>query len=67
MLRFIKREHSDVKDLVKKIAATSGTESKLLEEFAKKDPLINLDATAFRQAKTATYQRHRFHQEERSY
>ena len=43
MLRFIKREHSDVKNLIKKIATTSGTGAKLLEEFARHDPLINLD------------------------
>ena len=35
ILRFIKQEHSDVKDLTKKIAAASGSGSKLLEEFAK--------------------------------
>jgi hypothetical protein len=43
MLRFIKREHHDVKDLVKKIATTSGNASKLLEKFAKDDPSIVLD------------------------
>jgi hypothetical protein len=43
ILRFIKREHSDVKNLVKKIATTSGAGSKLLEEFAKKDPSLKLD------------------------
>src|ERR1035437_4260983 len=43
MLRFIKREHSDVKNLVKKIATTSGTGAKLLEEFARHDPSISLD------------------------
>jgi hypothetical protein len=43
MLRFIKREHSDVKNLVKKIAANSGTGAKLLEEFVKDDPSISLD------------------------
>jgi hypothetical protein len=43
MLRFIKREHTDVKNLVKKIATTSGTGAKLLEEFAKDDPSIKLD------------------------
>jgi hypothetical protein len=54
VLRFIKREHLDVKDLVKKIATTSGTGSALLEEFAKKDPLINLDATGLPPGETAT-------------
>jgi hypothetical protein len=43
MLRFIKSEHSDVKTLVKRIATTSGTGAKLLEEFAKDDPSIRLD------------------------
>jgi hypothetical protein len=43
MLRFIKREHTDVKNLVKKIATTSGTGARLLEEFAKDDPSISLD------------------------
>jgi len=43
MLRFIKREHSDVKNLIKKIAANSATGAKLLEEFAKDDPSIQLD------------------------
>jgi hypothetical protein len=43
ILRFIKWEHSDVKNLVKRIATTSGTGAKLLEEFAKNDPSINLD------------------------
>jgi hypothetical protein len=43
LLRFIKREQDDVKKLVKKIATTSGTGAKLLEEFARHDPSINLD------------------------
>jgi hypothetical protein len=43
LLRFIKPEHSDVKKLVKRIATTSGTDAKLLEEFAKDDPSIRLD------------------------
>ncbi len=42
-LRFIKREHSDVKNLIKKIASASGAGSQLLEEFAKHDPLIHLN------------------------
>jgi len=44
MLRFIKREHFEVKDLIKKIAVNSATGAKLLEEFARHDPSINLDA-----------------------
>jgi hypothetical protein len=43
ILRYIKREHTDVKDLVKRIATTSGTGAKLLEELAKDDPSIRLD------------------------
>src|SRR5882672_7659826 len=43
MLRFIKREHTDVKNLVKKIAVHSGAGAKLLEEFARHDPAIILD------------------------
>ena len=43
ILRFIKPEHSDVKNLVKRIATTSGTGARLLEEFAKDDPSISLD------------------------
>ena len=43
MLRFIKPQHTDVKNLVKRIATTSGTGAKLLEEFAKDDPSISLD------------------------
>ena len=43
MLRFIKPEHADVKKLVKRIAAASGTGAGLLEEFAKDDPSIRLD------------------------
>src|SRR5579863_10525069 len=43
MLRFIKREHSDLKSLIKRIAAASGAGSKLLEDFAKNDPSINLE------------------------
>ena len=43
ILRFIKQENSDVKDLTKRIAAASGAGSKLLEEFARHDPSISLD------------------------
>ena len=43
MLRFIKAEHTDVKNLVKRIATTSGTGATLLEKFAKDDPSIRLD------------------------
>jgi hypothetical protein len=54
MLRFIKREHSDVKDLVKKIATTSKAGSKLLEKFAKMDPSLALDHTDLPSGETAT-------------
>jgi hypothetical protein len=43
MLRFIKPEHTDVKNLVKRIATTSGTGATLLEKFARDDPSIRLD------------------------
>ena len=43
ILRFIKPEHTDVKNLVKRIATASGTGARLLEEFAKDDPSISLD------------------------
>ena len=54
VLRFIKREHSDVKDLVKKLPRRPATGSKLLEEFAKKDPSLNLDATLLPPGEAAT-------------
>lgn len=43
MLRFIKREQDDVKDLVKRIATASAAGSKLLEGFARQDSSIILD------------------------
>jgi hypothetical protein len=43
ILRFIKPEHSVVKNLTKKIAANSAAGAALLEEFAKDDPSIKLD------------------------
>jgi hypothetical protein len=43
LLRFIRPEHTDVKQLVNKIATTSGTGAKLLEAFARDDPTIRLD------------------------
>ncbi|HEY3913435.1 MAG TPA: hypothetical protein VGN61_03025 [Verrucomicrobiae bacterium] len=54
MLRFIKREHTDVKDLIKKIAKTSKIESKLLEKFAKKDPPLILDDIGLPPGEVAT-------------
>jgi hypothetical protein len=43
ILRFIKPEPGDLKKLMKQIATTSGTGAKLLAEFAKDDPSINLN------------------------
>src|SRR5580700_6541901 len=43
ILRFIKPEPGDLNKLMKQIAATSGTGAKLLEEFARDDPSINLN------------------------
>jgi hypothetical protein len=43
LLRFIRPEHADVKQLVNKIATTSGTGATLLEAFARDDPTIRLD------------------------
>jgi len=54
MLRFIKREHTDLKNLIKKIATSSGTGSKLLEKFAKEDPSIRLDDIELPPGETAT-------------
>lgn len=54
LLRFIKTEPSDVKDLVKRIATTSATGAKLLEEFAKDDPSIRLDDTRLPPGELAT-------------
>ena len=54
LLRFIKREQDDVKNLVKKIAANSAAGAKLLEEFARHDPSINLDDIRLPPGETAT-------------
>src|SRR5580704_13448849 len=43
VLRFIKPERTDLKNLVKRIAADSATGAKLLEDFARRDPSINLE------------------------
>ena len=43
MLRFIKQERKDIRNLIKKISAASGAGSKLLEKFASDDPSIKLD------------------------
>ena len=43
LLRFIKSEPADVKQLVNRIATTSGTGAKLLEKLAADDPSLRLD------------------------
>jgi hypothetical protein len=54
LLRFIKREPDDVKNLVKRIAAASGAGAKLLEEFAKNDVSISLNDFRLPSGETAT-------------
>ena len=54
LLRFIKREEDDVKQLVKKIAANCAVGAKLLEELASHDPSINLDDLRLPPGETAT-------------
>ncbi len=54
LLRFIKREQEDVKNLVKKIAANSGAGAKLLEEIARRDPSIRLDVQRLPPGEAAT-------------
>ena len=54
ILRFIRREQTDVKNLTKKIAANSAAGAQLLEEFAKHDPSINLDDIRLPPGETAT-------------
>jgi hypothetical protein len=54
MLRFIKREHSDVKNLINRIAAASAAGSELLEDFARHDPSLRLDDIRLPPGETAT-------------
>jgi hypothetical protein len=54
LLRFIRPEHTDVKELVNKIASTSGAGATLLERLAKDDPTINLDDLRLPPAELAT-------------
>jgi hypothetical protein len=54
LLRFIKSENSDVKKLVQRIATASGTGARLLEEFAKDDPMIWLEDFRLPPAEVAT-------------
>jgi hypothetical protein len=54
LLHFIKSEHPDVKNLIKKIATTSATGATLLEQFAKDDPTIKLDDISLPPGEVAT-------------
>lgn len=54
LLRFIKREHEDVKSLVLKIATQSAAGAKLLEEFARNDPTFNLEDIRLPSGESAT-------------
>jgi hypothetical protein len=54
LLHFIKSEHPDVKNLVKRIATTSATGATLLEQFAKDDPTIKLDDISLPPGEVAT-------------
>jgi hypothetical protein len=54
MLRFIKREDSDVKSLVRKIANNCAAGAKLLEEYASHDPSIKLNETRLPPGEAAT-------------
>ena len=54
LLRFIRPEEADVKQLMKKIAATSGAGATLLEKFAQDDPTIRLDDIRLPPAEMAT-------------
>ncbi len=54
LLRFIKREENDVKELIKRIAANSAAGAKLLEELAEHNPAIRMDNPGLPQGETAT-------------
>lgn len=45
LLLFIKREESDVRKLVRRIAAASSDGASMLKRFAKEDPTLSLDDT----------------------
>jgi hypothetical protein len=53
-LRFFKAEETDIKDLINKIAKTSGAGAKLLEKYAKADPSLRLDDLQLPPGETAT-------------
>jgi hypothetical protein len=54
LLRLIKKEQADLKDLTKRIAETSGTGAHLLEEFARKDESVKLKEIDLPPGETAT-------------
>ncbi len=54
LLHFIKQEPTDLKDLMKRIAAASKKGAKLLEQFAREDPAINLKDIGLPPAEVAT-------------
>lgn len=54
ILRFIKPEQADVKNLVKRIAKESGAGAKLLKKFAAEDPSIPLEDTALPPGEVST-------------
>ncbi len=56
LLRFIKSEHPDVKNLLKRIAHASSVAAKQLEEFAIDDRSISLDDIRLPPGETATRQ-----------
>jgi hypothetical protein len=43
LLRFIKREHQDLKDVLKEVSKTSAAAEKLLKKFAEEDPTLDLN------------------------
>jgi hypothetical protein len=53
-LRFIKREELDLRNLVKRISASSRAAAKRLEEFAKQDPSLVLTNTELPPGEVAT-------------
>lgn len=53
-LRFIKHEDNDLKDLVNRIADTSGVDEKLLEQCATNDASLRLDDTQLPPGEVAT-------------
>jgi hypothetical protein len=54
LLRFIKEEHHDVKNLVTRIAHTSAEDGRMLKKFAKEDPTLSLDDLRLPSGEVAT-------------